>query len=162
MDTLFQINSFFVEKVPPETFHLTAHYIRRLVDDTIHDFEVLILCNIANKVLYDATLEPVTCKKATWFNSVYVKEGELLERLEWKLHHHSRYDVVLEYAVKKYNMNTLTRQILCLLKLSEHSTSSDAECVDYICECIDTSFVTPTTTPTTTVKKRTFEKLEHS
>ena len=162
MDILLQINSFFTTNVPPDTFHLTAHYIRRLEDDTINELEVLILCNIANKVLYATTLEPNTCKKSTWFNGVWAKEGALLERLKWRLHHRSRYDAVLEYALEKYDMTKLTKQILSLLKLSECSTSSDMECVNVICQYIDKCFVTPTTTPTTIVKKRTFEDLEHS
>ena len=147
MHFLFSIETPWCERIPHDTFHLAAHYIRRLsYSYSVSKMDVSYLLNIANKFLHDMSLD-----LPEFVNHSAMKkrmcEGALLEKLVWKLHHRTRYDMVCEHVSHmELSAHTLSR-----LRDSEHEYVSDEKAAKSICKHIDVSLTSP---PPSVLKKR--------
>ena len=143
---LFGIESSWCGKIPHDTIHLTAHYIRRLsliTRDSVHDIDVPYLLNIANKFLHDESLDlPQFSIRSV--SAMRMCEGALLEKLGWTLHHHTRYDMVCEHV----SHMELPEYTLSLLRDSEYEEVSDEQAAKNVCEYTDISFSSPPRTIT--------------
>jgi hypothetical protein len=139
MQFLFSVESSWCGKIPHDTFHLAAHYIRRLsVINSVDNMDVPYLLNIGNKLLHDESLDlPQFSIRSV--SEMRMFEGALLEKLGWTLHHHTRYDMVCEHV----SHTELPEYTLSLLRDSEHEEVTDEEAAKNVCEHTDISFSSP-------------------
>jgi hypothetical protein len=139
MQLLFSFESSWCGKIPNDTFHLAAHYIRRLsINNPFHQVDVPYLLNIANKFLHDEPLNlPQFSTRSVQDNRMF--EGALLEKLGWSLNHHTRYDMVCEHL----SLIELPEYTSFLLRDSEHQELSDERAANNVCEYTESQFSSP-------------------